>query len=257
VTGANFALDGMRAILFDLDGTLRHSRPSYNHAALDYAVRLGVPGSQEKRRRALRWAHYYWANSPEVQQDFEAFDGRDGFLTNYLRRYLIAFDCPPEQAATLAPPVYRHMAETHQPQDWVHPDTPGALERLKGAGYTLGVVSNRREPYQDLLNALGLGAHFEFSLAAGEVNSWKPDVVIFEHALQRAGSCPERTVYVGDNYYADVVGARRAGLQPVLLDPEGIFPDPGCPVICSLGELRGARSEGGVTGSITSSPSRR
>jgi HAD superfamily hydrolase (TIGR01549 family) len=161
----------------------------------------------------------------------------DCLLTNYLQRYLVVYGCAPARAATLAPEIYRHMAEVHKAQDWVDPDTPKTLGILGEAGFTLGVVSNRQEPFQDSLDALGLGGYFEFTLAAGEVNSWKPDVVIFQHAVQRAGTCPECTVYVGDNYYADVVGAQRAGLQPVLLDPDGLFPDAECPVICSLGEL--------------------
>jgi len=48
---------------------------------------------------------------------------------------------------------------------------------------------------------------------------------------------PVEAAYVGDNYYADVVGARRAGLTPVLYDPRGIFPDPGCASIVSFDQL--------------------
>jgi len=44
-------------------------------------------------------------------------------------------------------------------------------------------------------------------------------------------------MYVGDNYFADVVGARGAGLQPVLYDPAGIYPEANCPVIVSLDGL--------------------
>jgi FMN phosphatase YigB (HAD superfamily) len=51
-------------------------------------------------------------------------------------------------------------------------------------------------------------------------------------------SSAEQTLYVGDNYFADVIGARRAGLQPVLYDPKGIFHDPGCPVITNFNDLQ-------------------
>jgi FMN phosphatase YigB (HAD superfamily) len=44
-------------------------------------------------------------------------------------------------------------------------------------------------------------------------------------------------MYVGDNYFADIVGSRRAGLQPVLYDPSRLFPDSGCPVITSFDQL--------------------
>jgi HAD superfamily hydrolase (TIGR01549 family) len=238
MTMHTLSLEGIRAILFDLDGTLRHSRPSYNHAFFDFAAQLGVPDSDARRRTALRWAHYYFAHSPEIADDHQALGhDEDLFLTNYLRRYLIVYGSDPERAGELAPKIYRRMKETLEPKDWIDPDVPDTLERLREAGFTLGVVSNRTRSFHHLLDELGLGAYFEFALAAGEVNSFKPDEVIFQHAVERAGTCPECTMYVGDNYYADIVGAQRAGLQPVLLDPEGLFPDADCPVIRSLSEL--------------------
>lgn len=229
--------DGIQTILFDLDGTLRHSRPSYNDEALDMAIRLGAQDGAERRHRALRWVHYYWANSPEVQRDFKAFQKYDAFMSNYVRRFLLAFDCPETQAAALAPQIAQHLAENHAAEDWVEPSTPDALAALQVAGYRLGVVSNRHKPYHEQLETLGLLRFFEFTLAAGEVNSWKPDGVIFAEALARADSRAAHTLYVGDNYYADVVGARNAGLHAVLLDPNGLFPDADCPVITSLEAL--------------------
>jgi putative hydrolase of the HAD superfamily len=86
---------------------------------------------------------------------------------------------------------------------------------------------------------MGLFEFFDFTLVAGEVNAWKPDPRIFQEALQRTGSRPDKTLYVGDNYFADVVGSRRAGLRPVLLDPERIFIEADCPVIGSIGDLPG------------------
>jgi len=54
-----------------------------------------------------------------------------------------------------------------------------------------------------------------------------------------ARSLPEETLYIGDNYYADVVGAQEAGMVAVLIDRERIFPDPDCPTIYEIGELPG------------------
>lgn len=69
------------------------------------------------------------------------------------------------------------------------------------------------------------------------MESYKPEPGIFEHALKKLDVTAAETVYVGDNYYADVVGARRAGLQPVLYDPNGIFPDADCVTIRSFDDL--------------------
>jgi putative hydrolase of the HAD superfamily len=114
------------------------------------------------------------------------------------------------------------------------------LRRLPGLGYTVGLVSNRREPLDALVSELGLAEFFDFTLSAGQAGSWKPDPAIFQQAVALAGCRPEAAVNVGDNFYADVEGARRAGLRPILIDPHDVFTDPGCPVIHAPGELEDA-----------------
>jgi len=42
---------------------------------------------------------------------------------------------------------------------------------------------------------------------------------------------------VGDNFHADVEGAHNAGLIPILIDPTGLYPEPGCTVITAVGQL--------------------
>jgi putative hydrolase of the HAD superfamily len=70
------------------------------------------------------------------------------------------------------------------------------------------------------------------------VNVFKPDPGVFGHALRRVNLFPPDAMYVGDNYYADVVGSRAAGLRPILYDPLGIFPDPDCETIKSFDDLK-------------------
>jgi len=230
--------DGITTILFDLDGTLHYNHPSSEHAFFDFAVRLGAADSHEKRLSTIRWSHGYWAQSKELMADLDRFEGEDeAFWTNYSRRRLEMFTCTASQAESLAPEVHRCMVVEYKPQDIVPEDRPGTLLALKEAGFMLGVVSNRTEPYHEQLVQLGLHQYFKCAIAAGEVSSWKPEPEIFYHALDRLKAKAEETIYVGDNYYADVIGAKRAGIQPVLLDPEGIFPDAGCPVIRCFGEL--------------------
>jgi putative hydrolase of the HAD superfamily len=116
---------------------------------------------------------------------------------------------------------------------------PETLRSLKQSGYRLAVVSNRSRAYDELLESLGLDTFFEFALAAGEHDAWKPEPHIFNLALERLGVSASETLYVGDNYYADVIGAQRASLRPVLIDPENIFPEADCTSIRSIGELPG------------------
>jgi HAD superfamily hydrolase (TIGR01549 family) len=236
------SFDGIRAILFDWDGTLRHSRPTFSHTFFDLLAQSGVHGSDEQRLRHLRWVHYYWAQSPELLEDVQASEGdRERLWFLALQRYLLDYGCTQQQAADLALEIYDQMVwDLQAREDHVLPETVETLQILQAAGFKLAVVSNRSQPFPEMVDALGLAPYFEFVLAAGEVNSYKPNVEIFQHALRRVDSRPECTLFVGDSYYADVLGAQRAGLRPVLLDPEGIFPEAECPVISSLEELQGA-----------------
>lgn len=227
----------IKAIFFDLDGTLRFHNPPSREIFADEAVRQGVVITATDRLLAARWEHYYFGGSEEVYADSEAFPERKAFWVNYSRRCLMKLGATAEQAERLAPLLHEYMNENNHPEDALMPGVLEALKALKETGIILAVVSNRDEPFQEYLQKLGLAEYFDFSLAAGEVKSWKPDKVIFEHALRMVGLQAHEVIYIGDNYYADVLGARNAGIQPILIDVDGIFEEPDCPVVCSHREL--------------------
>lgn len=129
------------------------------------------------------------------------------------------------------------MEQNFKPIAHVPADLQPVLADLKNAGLVMGVVSNREEPYQSELDELQLSSYFKFSLAGGEVKSFKPDRRIFERALEMAGTAAAETMYVGDNYFADVVGSQRAGMIPMLYDPIRLFSDFECAAIRSFAEL--------------------
>jgi len=225
----------INTILFDFDGTLRHDQPEPARMIAAYLAVNGVEIDPDTYRRARRWEHYYWGRSPELAEDKEKFGEMDDrFWTNYIQRNLIAFDCSNETAAQFSPGVAAHMQDEYRPEDWVPPDTLPTLDALKGSGYKLALVSNRREPCHDRLEQVGLDGFFDMVLVAGEIDCWKPEPGIFHEALIRLDASPSQTAHIGDNFYTDVLGAQNAGLQPVLYDPEEVFPNPGCPVIQSL-----------------------
>lgn len=228
----------IKAVFFDLDGTLRHSVPEGGQVFDEYLVSLGHSLTEEARQRAMRWEYLYWANSADLRDDLLAHSAdSDNFWIEYSRRRLVAIGLSPVSAREFAPQVSAHMGEMYKPESIVPEDVRRLLPALKGAGYILAVISNREKPFHDVLASHNLNEYFHFSLAAGEVDIYKPDPGVFKHALDRAKVTAQETVYVGDNYFADVVGSRRAGLQPVLYDPNGIFPEADCNTIKSFDEL--------------------
>jgi len=225
------------AILFDLDGTLRHDQPRSFETLVNYLQERGQTFQLAQLKQAECWGHYYWTRSPELKADQETFGERNAaFWVRQTERQILALGVESE-VAKLAQEVSQFFQETYKPVNHVPEDVIPTLTQLRAAGYRLGLVSNRIEPLDVFAAELGLAGLFDFTLSGGQAESYKPDPGIFLKAAALAGCLPETSVYVGDNFYADIVGARAAGLQPVLIDPKEIFPEPGCPVIHLLSEL--------------------
>jgi HAD superfamily hydrolase (TIGR01549 family) len=229
----------IKAVFFDLDGTLRHNLPSGGEFFADYAIQLGLRATVDDRRRAMRWEHFYWANSRDLMADRRAYPDEKIFWDHYARRQLGALGASDAEAETLGPKVTEYMVQAYKPKSVVPEDVMRMLSALRDGGYVLAVISNREKSYQEEIETLGIASFFALALAGGEIRQWKPEPHIFVHACERLGVIPTEAVYVGDNYYADVVGARRAGLRPVLYDPRGLFPQAGCTTIKSFDELEG------------------
>lgn len=228
----------IKAVLFDLDGTLRHHIPRGGDIFSAHAREIGLRISGEDRVRAERWEHFYFANSPEIRKDIKEFKG-DAFWVNFSRRRLVALGCNPKYAGALSEPMSQHMRDHYKPEVHVFEESRTLLTSLQKDGYILGLISNRDKPFQEELKELKLDSYFSFSLAGGEVNSFKPEPAIFEHGLKKAGVNAKEAMYVGDNYFADVIGSQRAGLMPVLYDPGNLFPEAECVVVKSFDELHG------------------
>jgi putative hydrolase of the HAD superfamily len=114
--------------------------------------------------------------------------------------------------------------------------TPEALARLRAAGLRLGIVSNSDGRVEQALLAAGLREYFDVVIDSSLVGFEKPDPAIFRAALQALGVEPEEALYVGDLYEVDVVGARAAGIDAVLLSSEP-GQDRGCRTAASVHEL--------------------
>ncbi len=136
-------------------------------------------------------------------------------------------------------PILWGPGRTQRLWSWVLPGVREALAAMTEAGLQLAVVSNSDGSVESGLVDRGLRSHFSAVFDSHVVGFEKPDPRIFERALEGCGAKPDRTLHVGDLYAADVVGARGAGVHPLLLDPFDDWGDVDCtrlPDLTSLGE---------------------
>ncbi len=128
---------------------------------------------------------------------------------------------------------------------WREP-LPGAAEGLAALAeldLPMVIVSNANGTIERLLAEAGIcqigpgpGVEVAGVIDSGAVGVAKPDPAIFRLALGVAGVPAERAVHIGDTYQYDVVGARAAGVHPVLMDPLELRADADCDRIASLTE---------------------
>ena len=119
----------------------------------------------------------------------------------------------------------------------VFEDTKPTLAALRARGFRLAVVSNANGTLHRAFARLGLTDAVDAVFDSCDEGFEKPDPRFFQLALDRVGADAATTVHVGDLFHVDVVGARSAVIEPVLLDVADLYPEADCTRVRSLSEL--------------------
>ena len=127
--------------------------------------------------------------------------------------------------------------QTHNLWELVPDGVRPALTALRDHGLTLVVVSNANGTLRAHMDRIGLSAYLDHVIDSCDEGVEKPDPRLFEIALARSNAQAESTIHVGDIYQVDVIGARAAGIRPVLLDETNQHPEADCARVSSLQEL--------------------
>lgn len=96
----------------------------------------------------------------------------------------------------------------------LYPDTKMVLE-IMSKKYKLGVIANQVAGTKDRLDNWGIGKYFDVVVASAEADCSKPDLKIFNLALEQAECKPNEAVMIGDRLDNDVVPAKQLGMKTV------------------------------------------
>lgn len=232
-----------KAILFDLDDTLTPDGDAFAAAALATAQGLGTPAELvESIRRHARAAwregpHWPWFRLIGISswEGLWAPAGGSGARVEAVREWLQTAYRPAAWRAALrevgADPGLAARAASEFPEHRAgccsaYPDAVPALERVRASGLPVAVVTNGMADLQWLkLERAGLEPYVDVFVASSAAGIGKPDLRIFELALQRVGRAAGEALMVGDSLERDVAGAQEAGLRAVWIDRRG--GDPG------------------------------
>ena len=124
---------------------------------------------------------------------------------------------------------------------------PGTREQLQeiGSRYPMGVISNADGRIRDVLQRCGIADCFQSITDSGLIGYEKPHPEIFRQAMESLNAKPQESLYVGDVYSVDYLGATGAGMQAVLMDVAGAYADKRVARVESLEELQALLTDRG------------
>ena len=199
--GAAQALSGIRAVTFDVGGTLIEPWPSVGRIYAQVAARHGVKVAAEDLDRQFAAA---WGARKN-------FSYRLCDWSELVRQTFAGLSAAPP-SATFFDALYNHFA-TAAP--WkIFDDVRPCLEELKRRGLKLGIISNWDERLRPAVARIRIWTNILTALLSpARAARKKPGAAIFLAAAAELQTPPEATLHIGDSAPEDVAGARAAGLR--------------------------------------------
>jgi putative hydrolase of the HAD superfamily len=224
----------IRAIFFDAGNTLLQPHPSVEEVCAELLAGQGLQAPMEDIQRGLDLSERYYEERYWADDTFWASEEEAAAMWSEM--YSLAMrEVGVEDYMAMGRLLYDEFGKGER---WaLYADVLPAMERLRGMGICMGIVSNWDVRLPGLCHHLGLSRYLDFVISSANLGRIKPEVSIFQSALGRAGVTSSQAMHVGDHYYADVLGARAAGIHPVFLDRAGKASHADCAVISSLDEL--------------------
>jgi len=146
-------------------------------------------------------------------------DGEEGFWRRFVALVFEELELPPLEPAAGMRLLGGLRDEFARAESWkLFDDTLPTLRALAAKGVRMAVVSNWDSRLTSVLEALDLTRYFEHVACSAIEGSEKPAPLLFERALERLGAEPSEALHVGDVPELDIEGARRAGIDAVLID---------------------------------------
>lgn len=137
-------------------------------------------------------------------------------LTDYYRLWLASLGLPPDEL--------RHCINTvltryQSPNNWrAHAAARSVLHQLKyGQDLKIFIASNWNTDLPEVLAAVGLADYVDGVVCSAACGYYKPHKSLFEAVVQESKVQPHEILFAGDQYEADYLGARSAGMIPLLI----------------------------------------
>ncbi|MCG2461751.1 YjjG family noncanonical pyrimidine nucleotidase [Flavobacteriaceae bacterium F89] len=223
--------DQVSDVFFDLDHTLwdfdKNSGLTFEKLFSDYKMDIDLAGFLQAYAPINRdyWKLYREGNIKKEELRHQRLKSTFDFL-----KYPVSLDLIDK----LADGYIDHLSSF----DHLLPDALNILEYLKPR-YRLHIITNGFQEIQDRkLNNSNIMGYFDQVVNSEMAGVKKPDPIIFRMALDRAGTVPQRSIMIGDDLEADILGAKAVGFNVLHFNQDQQARHDHCEIINDLYELK-------------------
>jgi len=204
------------AFVFDLDSTLLDTH-RYPLVASDWLLRKSNIVSDERKTAFLKNLVMRYFKAIQDVADGGPFRTPFDIVKSAMGDSLRDIDSSAD--LSLVEEATQRFKALHIELSEPYPGVVEMLSDLHSRGVKMGVLSNSFEGNATrLLEKLNLQQYFKAVVDCGTVKAYKPMSLIFERVIEDLGVSPSKILYIGDEYYADMVGAKRVHLKTVWIN---------------------------------------
>lgn len=211
-----FTLSSFEAILFDLDSTLTDTQ-SYPIKASEWFLAKSTDNPEEMLApyvmelvRNYRFELKHVAETGVYKTPFDVVKDATRTTVQNLEMFV---------SEELLDEATQHMKKLHRSLSQMMPGADLLVKSLNSNNIRLGLITNTFEDHaEEILKELHLYRYFQVIVEGKDVEVYKPHRAPFEFALAKLGATPESSAMIGDEYFNDMVGAKRIGMHTVWIN---------------------------------------
>jgi putative hydrolase of the HAD superfamily len=213
------------AILFDLDDTIiqAYAKPedAWGRLLGRFADQLQDPTEPDflarTQRAILDEARTFWGDPANAAKWRLNITGARRLVVRRALARLARSD------DTLADQIGDAFTEMRRQEYKLFPDAHATIDRLRGAGVRLALVTNGpSETQRAKVARFDLEHRFDHIQIEGEFGKGKPEPEVYVHALARLGVPAGDSWMIGDNVEWEVAAPQRLGMRGIWYDPHGV-----------------------------------
>lgn len=230
-------MNKIKHIFFDLDNTLWDYR---RNAKIALERLYGKYGVEEKY--GLSFEQFYEVYEEVNEFLWEAY--RNGEITKEdlrIKRFTDAFHMLGVENADFVEELEEEFLQAVTENQHLVEGTIELLDYLKEK-YSLHILTNGfAELLDKKVGKSDLNGRFATITTAEEAGAAKPAPISFETAMRKAGASAEDSLYIGDDWVADIVGATQIGMRAIFFNPLSEEHEwiEGAPIVDKLIEVKG------------------